>query len=204
MPEQKYSVIVFDLGNVLIPFNYNLIIERFNEVSPGLGDKFLENYKANYLIHRKFERGDIPEEEFVNLMLKVLENKVDKKKFVNDYSKIFKVNDDVASLLPELKKKYTLILLSNTDSLHREYGWKDFPFLKYFDKLILSYEVHAVKPEEKIYKAAESFTKKPPYEHLFIDDIHDYVEGAKKAGWDAVQFTGYEKLVNDLKQRRIL
>jgi putative hydrolase of the HAD superfamily len=137
-------------------------------------------------------------------MLNVLENKVDKKKFINDYSKIFTINEDVASLLPELKKKYMLVLLSNTDSIHKEYGWKDFTFLKYFDKLILSYEVHAVKPEEKIYRSVESFTNKPSNEHLFIDDISDYVKGAKNAGWDAVQFTGYEKLVSDLGQREIL
>jgi len=203
MQPQKYSVIVFDLGNVLISFDYNMIIERFNAVSPGLGDKFLENYKANYFIHRKFERGEIPEEDFIKRMLEVLEYKIDREKFINDYSKIFKINDDVASLLPELKKKYLLVLLSNTDALHREYGWKDFPFLKYFDKFILSYEVNAVKPEEKIYRAAESFTKKPSYEHIFIDDIAEYVQGAKNAGWDAVQFTGYEKLVSDLREREI-
>jgi putative hydrolase of the HAD superfamily len=172
MSEKKYSVIVFDLGNVLIPFNYNLVIERFNKVKPGLGNKFLDYYKTNYSVHRKFEKGEISQDEFINQMLEVLENKVDKKKFVNDYSKIFTVNEDVASLLPELKKKYMLVLLSNTDSIHKEYGWKDFAFLKYFDKLILSYEVHAVKPEEKIYKSVQSFTKKPPGEHLFIDDIH--------------------------------
>ena len=204
MQKRKYSVIVFDLGNVLIPFNYNLVIERFNKVSQGLGNKFLENYKANYSIHRKFERGDISEDEFINQMLNILENKIDKIKFVNDYSKIFMINEEVASLLPQLKKEYILVLLSNTDSIHREYGWKDFAFLKYFDKLILSYEVHAVKPEEKIYRSAESFTNKPSNEHLFIDDISDYVEGAKNAGWDAVQFTSYEKLVSDLKQREIL
>lgn len=204
MENKKYSVVVFDLGNVLIPFNYNLIIERFNNDSPGLGEKFVEFYRSNYYVHRKFERGDMPEEEFINIMLNVLENKISRERFLNDYSKIFTVNEDVASLLPVLKGKYTLVLLSNTNSIHREYGWKDYGFLKYFDKLILSYEVRAVKPEEKIYRSAETFTNKPSAEHLFIDDIADYVEGAKNVGWDAVQFTGYNKLVSDLKTRNIL
>ena len=195
---------VFDLGNVLIPFNYNLVIERFNNASPGLGNKFVEYFKANYDVHRKFERGDMPEGEFINLMLTVLENKISKEKFLNDYSKIFSVNEKVASLLPVLKEKFVLVLLSNTNSIHREYGWKDYEFLKYFDKLILSYEANAVKPEEKIYKAVEAFTNKPSGEHLFIDDIAEYVEGAKKAGWDSVRFTGYEKLVSDLTEREIL
>jgi len=204
MQERKYSVIVFDLGNVLLPFNNKLIIERFNKVSQGLGDKFLNYYKENYFIHRNFERGDISEDEFINLMLNVLEKKVDKNEFINAYSKIFTVNEDVVSLIPELEKKYMLILLSNTDSIHRKYGWKNFPFLKYFDKFILSYEVHAVKPEGKIYRAAELYSKKPSNEHFFIDDILEYAEGAKKTGWDAVQFTGYDNLVKDLKDRKIL
>jgi len=202
--QKKYSVIVFDLGNVLIPFNYNLVIERFEKVSPGLGNKFMDFYMNNYTIHREFERGNIPEEEFITKMLNVLENKIDKEKFCNDYSKVFTVDEKVTGLLPKLKQNYMLVLLSNTNSIHRKYGWDGYEFLKYFDKLILSYEVGAYKPEEKIYKAAQAFSGKPPEEHIFIDDIADYVEGAKKVGWDAVQFTGYDNLVETFKQKEIL
>ena len=201
---KKYSVIVFDLGNVLVPFDYSVMIKKFNELKQGLGDKFADYYKSNYEIHRSYERGDIPENEFIDKMLRVLENKIDARTFCNLFSNIFKVNDDVAGLLPQLKEKYKLVLLSNTNSIHREYGWKGYPFLKYFDKLILSYEVHAVKPEEKIYLAAEDYTKVSSSEHFFIDDILEYVDGAKKAGWDADQFTGYKKLVSDLKDRNII
>ncbi len=204
MTDRKISVIVFDLGNVLLPFNYDVVIERFNKVSSGLGDKFVESYRKNYQIHRSFERGDITEEEFLDNMMNLLEHKVDKEKFCSDFSKIFTVNKKVAALLPELKKKYLLVLLSNTNSIHEEYGWKNNDFLKYFDKLILSHKVNAVKPEQKIYKAVEAFTKKPPAEHIFVDDIAEYVKGAKNAGWDAVQYTGYEKLVNDFERRGIL
>ncbi len=204
MAIRKYSVIVFDLGNVLLPFNYDVVVEKFNKVSTGLGDKFVESYRNNYQIHRSFERGDITEEEFLEKMLNLLGHKIGKEKFCNDFSKVFTVNKEVAELLPELKKKYILVLLSNTNSIHEEYGWKNNNFLKYFDKLILSHKVNAVKPEQKIYKAVEVFTKKPPAEHIFIDDIAEYVEGAKYVGWDAVQFTGYEKLVNDFKRRGIL
>ncbi len=204
MNNSKYSVVVFDLGNVLIPFNYDLIIERFNNIQPDLGNKFYDYYKKNYHIHRAFERGDMTEYEFLDKMLDVVNNKIDRETFCNIYSKIFVINDDVVALLPELKQKYILVLLSNTNSIHREYGWKDYDFLKYFDKLILSYEANAVKPEENIYRAVEEFTQKPSGEHIFIDDVVDYVEGAKQAGWDAVQFTGYDKLIKDFKVRKIL
>jgi HAD superfamily hydrolase (TIGR01509 family) len=204
MNDKKYSVIVFDLGNVLIPFNYDLIIEKLNKIEPGLGNKFYEYYKTNYHIHRQFERGDMTEEEFLGNVLNALDNKVDRETFCDIYSKIFVVNEDVAALLPKLKEKHTLVLLSNTNSIHREYGWKDYPFLKHFDKLILSYEANANKPEEKIYRAVEEYTNKPSGEHFFIDDVAEYVEGAKNVGWDAVQFTGFEKLLNDLNIKNII
>ncbi len=200
----KYSVIVFDLGNVLIPFNYNLMLTKLDNKQPGLGEKFYNYYKNNYEIHRNFERGKITEHDFLSQMLNVLNGHVSEDEFCNYYSKIFSVNEDVASLLPILKEKYILVLLSNTNSIHRKYGWDHYSFLKYFDKLILSYEVGAVKPESKIYKAAEEFTQKPSNEHFFIDDIEDYVQGAKSIGWEAVQFTGYQKLLEDLKERKIL
>jgi putative hydrolase of the HAD superfamily len=110
----------------------------------------------------------------------------------------------VAALLPELKKKYMLVLLSNTNSLHQKHGWNDYQFIQYFDKLILSHEVKALKPEKEIYKAVEAFTGKPPEEHLFIDDIAEYAEAAKRAGWDAVQFKNYNQLYNDLRDRGIV
>jgi len=202
--QKKYSVVVFDLGNVLIPFDYSKMIKRFNEVKDGLGDKFAGFYKNNYEIHRSYERGDLSDGEFIEKMLNILEHKIDGETFCKYFSKIFTVNEDVASLLPRIKEKYKLVLLSNTNSIHREYGWKNNDFLKYFDKLILSHEVRAVKPELKIYRAVEAFTKMPPEEHIFIDDVAEYVEGAKKAGWDAVQFLGYQKLAADLKERNIL
>ncbi len=204
MANKKYSVIVFDLGNVLIPFNYNLVIERLNNVETGLGNRFLEYYNTNYHIHRAFERGDITEEEFIDKMLASIDYKINGETFCKFYSEIFTVNTDVADLLPKLKKNYSLVLLSNTNSIHREYGWKDNDFLKHFDKLILSHEANAVKPEEKIYRAVEAYTGKPSEEHIFIDDIEDYVVGAKKLGWDGIQFKGYDKLIEELKDRDII
>ena len=200
----KYSVIVFDLGNVLLPFDYNKTINNLNEKSAGLGDYFVRYYKENRELFRNFERGDISELEFLNRILNGLNKRISKEEFIINFSKIFTTNENLISLLPILKEKYILMLLSNTNSIHREYGWKEYDFLKYFDKLILSYEVNAVKPELKIYKSAESYTQKPSHEHIFIDDILDYVEGAKKAGWEALQYTGYEQLIDDFKNREIV
>jgi len=41
-------------------------------------------------------------------------------------------------------------------------------------------------------------------EHIFIDDISEYVDAAKSLGWDGIHFLGYEDLVKNLKARNIL
>jgi FMN phosphatase YigB (HAD superfamily) len=204
MKQTKIKAIVFDLGNVLVPFSFTIFVERINLIKPGLGDKFSEYFKSNYELHRDFERGKIPEEEFVNIVLKVLEDIIDPETFCNYYADIFSLNEDVILLLPVLKKNYKLFLLSNTDSIHEKYGWRKYDFLHHFEKLILSHEVGAVKPEEKIYRAVEKASGFQAEEHFFIDDIIDYVNAAKDFGWDGIQFVDYSTLVKDLKERKIL
>ena len=204
MSDRKYPVIVSDLGNVILPFNYETAVNKLELIEKGLGHKFLTYLKSNYELHKKNERGDITSGEFIRIMVRALDYKVSQEEFCNIYSKIFVVNEPLVSLLAELHKKYTLILLSNTNKIHRDYGWGDLPFVKYFNKLILSYEVHAVKPEPEIYKAVEAFTKIPPENHLFIDDIAEYAEAAKKMGWDAIQYINFKKLEMELTKRKIL
>lgn len=204
MKLRKYSAIVFDLGKVLIPFDYARAINKLNLIENGLGNRFSDFYKSNYHFHRDFEKGEISESEFVTKMLEVINNKIDAEIFKKYYADIFSLNEDVISLLPILKKNCKLFLLSNTDSIHQKYGWQKYEFLKYFDKLILSHEVGSVKPEEKIYREVEKASGFPSEEHFYTDDIQEYVDAAINLGWDAVQFIDYEKLEYDLKSRNIL
>ncbi len=201
--QNNISVIVFDLGNVLIPFDYNRILEKLDEIENGLGSRFYKLYKNNYDIHQKYEKWELSDDEFLNIMMDWTEHKVSGEEFCRIYSDLFTVNDDNIALLPRLKNNYRLVLLSNTNHIHQKYGWEHYDFLKHFDKLVLSHEVGAIKPEEKIYRAVENFTKAPSSEHLFIDDIMEYVEAAKKAGWDSFQFTTHEKLLEELNVRKI-
>jgi putative hydrolase of the HAD superfamily len=201
---RKYSAIVFDLGQVLLPFSYQNFINSLNHRKAGLGESFVKTYKENYSIHRDFEKGKIPEEEFIRLMLQWTENQITAEEFCSDWSDIFTLNEDVISLLPLLKLRYKLYLLSNTNSIHKKYGYQHYEFLNQFDKLFLSHEVGFVKPEREIYKAVENYSGIPANELIFIDDIPEYVDTAKNLGWDGINFTNYNNLVEEFKVRNIL
>ncbi|MBN1299927.1 MAG: HAD-IA family hydrolase [Melioribacteraceae bacterium] len=204
MKNKETRVIVFDLGNVLIPFDYSIIIKKLNLIREGLGDHFVKKYNDNYHLHRSFEKWELSTDNFISIMLGWLDHLISSEEFCSLYSDIFTLNEETISLLPKLKLNYKLVLLSNTNYIHQKYGWEKYGFFYNFDKLILSHEVGAVKPEAKIYKAVEEFSNELPGAHLFIDDIQDYVNGAKRMGWDAVQFTGYADLVNEFKSRNII
>ena len=197
--KNKISVIVFDLGNVLIPFDYNRLIVKMNSIDDGLGNRFAKLYYENYEVHQKYERWLLGDDEFLNIMMEWTEHKISDEDFKKIYSDLFTENKATTSILPELKQKYPLVLLSNTNYIHQKYGWEKYDFLKQFDKLILSHEVGAIKPEEKIYRAVEEFTNEPSENHIFIDDILDYVEGAKKLGWSGIQFKSHMQLLEELK-----
>jgi len=204
MIKRKYSAIVFDLGQVLLRFDYKFFVEKVNQNKPGIGEQFLDLYKKNYDVHRDFEKGLISEKDFISKMLGYLEHVIDEETFCKYWSDIFSPNDDVIALLPILKKNYKLYLVSNTNSIHKKFGYKHYEFLKLFDKLILSHEVKFIKPEKEIYREVEKVSGFPSEEHIFIDDILEYVDAAKRIGWDGIQFVGYDDLLNNLMIREIL
>lgn len=198
-----YSALVFDLGNVLLPFNYEIILSGLDRIEIGLGEKFKRFYRTNYELHRELECGNLSEGKFLEIVLGALDNKLSKEDFCELYSNIFTVNNELVRILPALKKNYKLVLMSNTNGIHQRYGWGKYEFLKVFDKLVLSHEAGAVKPEPEIYKAVEAYTLAQPEEHFYTDDIAEYIAGARLLGWDAVQFTGNGELFTEMDKRGI-
>ncbi|MEO3386089.1 HAD family phosphatase [Mesorhizobium sp. CAU 1741] len=74
-----------------------------------------------------------------------------------------------------------------------------FPFLALPRGVTVSGEVGLIKPDERIYRLhAETFGLAPSAT-LFIDDSAKNVEGAKAAGWNAVQFVDPATLRADLR-----
>jgi 2-haloacid dehalogenase len=74
-----------------------------------------------------------------------------------------------------------------------------YPFLTKTRGVTVSGDVKLIKPDVAIYEMhADSFGLDPATS-IFIDDTVVNVEGARKAGWQAVHFTGADKLRADLR-----
>ena len=96
-------------------------------------------------------------------------------------------------LLKRLSKKYDLYMLSNNNpvclphavTMFEEAG---FPMYEGFKKCYMSFEMKALKPSEKFYKAVVEDIALPAEQMLFIDDSQKNVEGAVAAGLPAVYY----------------
>lgn len=197
------KAIVFDLGNVLIHINWIIAENRLNEIEQGLGTKATQFLKTNKSIILGLEKGEISDIEFLENIRKLTNSNLDNETIARVFSEIFWENKTLTSILPHLKNHYELYLLSNTNIIHRKYGWDHYEFLKHFNKLFLSYEIGAAKPERQIYDFVISTIKLKPSEVLYIDDIEEYVKAASNMGWNAIQFQTNEILFKEMKNFNI-
>lgn len=60
-----------------------------------------------------------------------------------------------------------------------------------FDAVIESCEVNAIKPEARIFEAAEAAANLAPHEIMLIDDSRSNLIAAKKRGWHTIWFDYY-------------
>jgi putative hydrolase of the HAD superfamily len=198
------KTIIFDLGKVIIPFDFQRGYDRMAPLCSYSPAEIPERLRTCDLVSR-FEEGKIAPEDFVRELSSILELKASYEEFCGIWSAIFLPDTLIPeSLLVALKKRYRLVLLSNTNAIHFDMVWDAYPLLRHFDHLVLSYRVGALKPSPAIYAEALRHAHCEPQECFFTDDIPAYVEGARQAGIDAVQFQNREQIERELKDRGVI
>jgi HAD superfamily hydrolase (TIGR01549 family) len=100
---------------------------------------------------------------------------------IRNYATIFSLNKGTMQVLPILKRKYTLALVSNCSI-----GMRDviryLGISSFFKGIILSYEVGVRKPDRRIYIWALQSISLAPNDCVFVSDEISDLEGAKEVG----------------------
>jgi 2-haloacid dehalogenase len=106
--------------------------------------------------------------------------------------------DSVAILRALIAEGRDVTMLTNFASDTLREAQQRFPFLSEARGVTVSGDIRLIKPDPAIYRHhAEAFDLTPAAT-LFIDDSQANVGGAREAGWQAVLFTGAERLRADL------
>jgi glucose-1-phosphatase len=181
------KVVVFDLGKVLLDFDWRRGAERLARQCESSADALIKLFDYSPILIR-FELGQLTGAEFFEQTRHEIGFAGGYDEFEEAFSDIFAEIRPMIEMQAALRQRHVpTFIFSNTNHCHTEFIRRRFPFFSNFDGYVLSYEVGAMKPDAQIYKIVEDRTGRRGGEILFMDDKKENVATALERGWQALQ-----------------
>ena len=190
---KESPVFIFDLGKVLVDFDYSIAANKIaahSDKSPADLHAFLGS--SHLLV--EYESGRLTRAQFYSAIREAIGFRGDLEEFGGYFADIFKEMPGTIALHAELRGHgFKTFIFSNTNDLAIEHVRRNFAFFKNFDGYIFSYEVGAMKPEAKIYEAMEKMCERRGADLIYIDDRAENIAAGKARGWRAILHESAEK-----------
>lgn len=201
--------IIFDIGNVILNFNLNEVLEKFTSNKDD--QQFILDNIINspeWLENALIDTGYISRDDAIKIVQDRTNHQKDKLifDFWNTYNDFAKVDIRVLDLIKKLKdNNYKIYLLSNINPYTYNFVEKSGLFLL-VDGYVLSYKEHKVKPFISIYKTLFKRYNIIPSESIFIDDNAKNISTGVSLGLISkkVEPDNYMSIINVLKDLNIL
>jgi putative hydrolase of the HAD superfamily len=192
MYHKKIDTLLLDLGGVLIDVDYAGSAKAFEQLGHTGFDRVYSKAKQTDLFD-KFETGELNVNGFRKNLRELLGAEISDNDIDHCWNAMLgTIPEARIDLLKKLKRRYRLLLLSNTNNIHvpaftriilEKNGIPDFSSL--FDGAYFSCEIGLRKPHTKAYLHVLQKHGATPDRTLFIDDSIQHVEGARQAGLHA-------------------
>jgi FMN phosphatase YigB (HAD superfamily) len=180
------AIVVFDLGKVLVDFDYSIAGRRIAAKS-DLSAPEVQAYLDHSPLLFRYETGLMSRREFFEDVCAHTGFRGDLEEFGNYFADIFTEMPEMIALHGQLRQQgIPTYIFSNTNDLAAEHVRRAFPFFARFDGYILSYEVGAMKPAAKIYEALEALAGKRGPDILYLDDRAENIAAGAAHGWQTI------------------
>ncbi len=194
------KTIFFDIGGVLIDIHPGHTYQYISDCVDI--DKSIIEKRFPWQPHDEYEKGIINDREWFFAVKESLPEPCCLKE--SDFWKAWRLllgkEKQTRNILRDLRGKYRLWLLSNTNPRHiQDEIEKKYLFPKLIDGAIYSFEVGVRKPDKAIYKIAmKKANVNKAHESLFIDDLYENVRAAKNIGMNSIHFKSTQQLKEEL------
>ena len=181
------KAILFDIGNVLVNFDF----ERLYEIHAEHSGRPLVPFSDRDLEMRdKVEKGLISDAEWVEYLNGVKGLNWTETDLVNVWAGMFNRNDSGYGLFRSaIESGAPVYTLSNIAKHHMDAIEQNWPgFFDGATGLFLSYQIGVRKPHPDIYRHALETLGLAGDECFFIDDLPENIAAARAAGLNAEQF----------------
>ncbi len=193
--------IVFDFGKVLVDYDFMQLLDGHFGSDVERKEQFCRLFLDQRFIDR-CDREEIPFADIIEEEKKAHPELANDLQFFFDYYADFVLGEmpGMKDLLGLLRRKgYRLYGLTNWCSAVYEVMRRYEEIFSLLDGRIISSEEHVIKPEKKIYEILCNKYGLKAEECLFADDKPVNVDGARKAGLNAVVFTDAESFISSLR-----
>ncbi len=185
-PAASIKTVVFDLGKVLVDFDYSIAVRRL----AGRAKMRVEEF-ADFITHAplllQYESGVLTSRQFYDAICSVTGFCGDMNEFAALFGDIFSPIQPMIELHGALRREgCQTYIFSNTNELAVRHIRKAFPFFSDFDGYILSFEIGSMKPEPKMYEVLESTSGSRAGEILYLDDRPENVQAGAARGWQVI------------------
>jgi len=200
----KKPVLVFDLGKVLVDFDYSIAARRIVPLCspPCDPEKFFTQHSG---LLEQYELGKFTTQEFFNQIKTATGFSGTEAEFNAFFADIFTPMQAMIDLQTELRKtRLAAYIFSNTNQLAVEHIRKRFPFFSEFDGYVLSYEHGAMKPSARLYEIVERASGRRREEIIYMDDRRENVEAGVARGWRGILHESADATRASLQQLGIL
>lgn len=183
----KPEALLFDLGGVIFTLDWERMFERWSRHSGVPAAQLAAKFRFD-TPYERHERGEIGEHDYYASLRASLGIDISDAQFAEGWGAIFA--DEIAetvALLRTLRGKIALYAFSNSNLAHAKVWRRRFASgLAVFDRVFVSCELGARKPEREAFEAVSRATGVPLGRLLFFDDTEANVDGARAAGLAAV------------------
>jgi len=182
----KPSIVVFDLGKVLVDFDYSIAAQKIAARSKRPPAEVQKHLDHSPLLYR-YETGLMTQQEFFDEIRSATDFQGTIDEFSGFFADIFWEIPPMIEMHATLRRKgVPTYIFSNTNDLAIAHIRRNFPFFANFDGHILSYEIGAMKPSAKIYDELEKMSGKRGTEILYLDDRQENVDAGAARGWQVI------------------
>lgn len=196
----KISTIIFDLGGVLIDWNPEYVFLKEFRGNREKMDWFLNevcawewnmNQDAGYPLAKATEERIALFPEYENLI----------RMYYGRWEEMLgHAHEDTLKVLKSIVQHpdYRVYALTNWSGETFPIARQKFPWLQWFEGILVSGDEGMRKPHSEIYELILSRFNINPEEAIFIDDSLKNIEGSEQSGIKGIHFIHADQLRNDL------
>ena len=187
------SAIVFDLGKVLVDFDYAIAAQRISaRGNTSLAE--IAKFVSQSRLFDQYESGVVTTQEFFDQIRRATGFRGTLAEFGECFADIFVQIEPMVELHAALRQRnLPAYIFSNTNELAAEHIRRTFPFYADFDGFVLSYQHGFMKPDPRLYEIVEKACARRGAEILYLDDRPENLATDSARGWQVILHETPEK-----------